>query len=173
MTLSIRFTQGRQGQKACFGSLLRAAPLAGVILASTLVLASTGALAHGVDHRVDRAEAVVVRFASHHEAAMADAGYRVFAPDGRTLFAQGRTDALGRAVFIPDAAGTWRVLMATDDGHGAEVEIVVDADQIAAVERVGPVRVGGMDRLTATAAGVGYVLGLGGLLALWRRRSER
>lgn len=145
----------------------------GLVLGSVLILASAGVLAHGVDHRVERAEAVAVVFSSHHAAVMADVGYRVFSPDGRTLFAQGRTDALGRAVFVPDAAGTWRVLMATDDGHGAEVEVIVNADQIAVVEPESPVRMGGMDRLTATAAGVGYVLGLAGLLALWRRRSER
>jgi nickel transport protein len=154
-------------------SLLRAPARTARFVCFVVLLASAGAVAHGVGHRVDRAEAVVVRFSSQHEPAMADVGYRVFSPGGRILFAQGRTDALGRAVFIPDSPGTWRVLMATDDGHGAEVEIAVDAGQVARVERAGAVRIGGMDRLTATAAGVGYVLGLGGLLALWRRRSAR
>lgn len=173
MNLVIRSSTGESGRKAWPLSLPRAPFLAGTMFAAVLVLASAGALAHGVDYHVDRTEAVVVRFSSDHEAVMADAGYRVFSPDGRTLFVQGRTDALGRAMFIPDAAGTWRVLLATDDGHGAEVEVIVDAGQVAVVDPDRSVRMGGMDRLTATAAGVGYVLGLGGLLALWRRRSTR
>ena len=129
------------------------------------------AAAHGLEYRIDRTEAVVVRFSSDHSAAIANAGYRVFAPDGQSTFVQGCTDARGRAVFVPDAPGTWRLLLATEDGHGAEVEIVVAADQLGFGESAEPVTIGGMGRLTATAAGVGYVLGLGGLLALWRRRS--
>lgn len=170
MNLSIRSLKDGAGQWAGFG-LQRTEPLFALLAAAFLILLASEALAHGVDHKVSRAEAVVVVFSSHHQAAMADVGYRVFSPDGRSLFAQGRTDALGRAVFVPDAPGTWRVLMATDDGHGAKVEVVVEAQQVAAGDINMPVSVGGMNRLTATTAGVGYVLGLGGLLALWRRRT--
>lgn len=170
MNRSIRSSHDKASQRA--GLRLRRTELLFALMAAAfLILLASEALAHGVDHKVDRAEAVVVAFSSHHQAAMVDVGYRVFSPDGRSLFAQGRTDALGRAVFLPDAPGTWRVLMATDDGHGAEVEVLVEAQQVAAAEINVPVKVGGMNRLTATTAGVGYVLGLGGLLALWRRRT--
>ena len=146
-------------------------PLATLLVTLFLLLAATNASAHGVDYHVERGEAVVVRFSSHHLPPLADAGFRVFAPDRRTLFLQGRTDALGRAVFVPDAPGTWRLLMATDDGHGAEVEVVVSAGQLAL--DIAPQRqIAPAGRLSATAAGIGYVLGLGGLLMLWRRRRD-
>ncbi|MBS3743378.1 MAG: hypothetical protein KGY48_03390 [Wenzhouxiangellaceae bacterium] len=146
------------------------------LLLCSLVLMSLAATvhAHGVDYRVERGNAVVVHFSSHHDGAMVGAGFRVFSPDRQRIFVSGRTDTRGRAVFIPDAPGNWRLLMATEDGHGAEVEVVVDADQVAARAAHDPDPSAGpamkTGRLSATAAGVGYLFGLGGLLALWRRR---
>ncbi|MBL39181.1 MAG: hypothetical protein CMP07_12310 [Xanthomonadales bacterium] len=136
-----------------------------------LMLASGGALAHGVDYRIERGEAVLVHFSSQHDGPMVGAGFRVFSPDGRRIFSSGNTDALGRAVFVPDQSGEWRVLMATEDGHGAEVEVHVEGGAEAAGpgrDRDSGVPVAG--RIPATAAGIGYLFGLAGLLALWRLR---
>lgn len=142
-----------------------------LLLLVAVLLASGGAVAHGVEYRIERGEAVMVHFSSHHDGAMAGAGFRVFSPDGRSIFASGNTDAIGRAVFVPDEPGNWRVLMATEDGHGAEVEVLVEG----VAEVAGPR--GGRDsdgpiagRVPATAAGIGYLFGLAGLLALWRLR---
>lgn len=148
----------------------RASRLLLFFLLAALVQAGD-ALAHGVDHRIDRGEAVIVTFTSHHDGAIPGAGFRVFSPDGRTIFASGKTDALGRAVFVPDQPGAWRVLMATEDGHGAEVEVPVDEGRA----RAGGGSEGGLGaratgRIPATAAGIGYLFGLAGLLALWRVR---
>lgn len=141
-----------------------------VMIVGALLLTGN-ALAHGVNHRVERGEAVMVHFTSQHEGPMAGAGFRVFSPDGRTIFVSGNTDALGRAVFVPDQPGDWRVVMATEDGHGAEVEVPVDAG--SATANVIPDRdsiLPAAGRIQATAAGVGYLFGLAGLLALWRLR---
>lgn len=143
-----------------------------LLLLATAPLSSVTAFAHGVDYRVVRGEAVLVHFSSHHDETMAGAGFRVFTPDGRRVFASGKTDALGRAVFVPDRPGNWRLLMATEDGHGAEVEIVIGRDDItvARPDADDAVAIASSGRLSATAAGVGYLFGLGGLLALWRLR---
>lgn len=136
------------------------------------LLFPVAALGHGVEYRVERGEAVVVHFSSHHTGAVAGADFRVFAPDGMRVFARGTTDALGRAVFVPNEAGSWRLVMATADGHGAEVEIQVDgSDAFPASASSDSSAAAG--RLPATLAGTGYLLGLGGLLALWRRRARR
>lgn len=143
-----------------------------VLLALVVTLVPTAVVfAHGIDYRIEHGDAVMVHFSSHHDGPMAGAGFRVFAPPGREVFASGNTDALGRAVFVPDRPGNWRVLMATDDGHGAEVEVPVEAGPTAASSRADrdpPVATAG--RIPATAAGVGYLFGLAGLLALWRLR---
>jgi len=142
-----------------------------LVLLLGAVLQTSDALAHGVEHRIDRGEAVMVTFTSQHGGPMTGAGFRVFSPDGRTIFASGETDALGRAVFVPDQAGDWRVLMATEDGHGAEVDVPVEQGELLAgadSERVSSMPAAG--RIPATAAGIGYLFGLAGLLALWRLR---
>lgn len=143
----------------------------GLLLLFAMMLPTVSALAHGVDHDIERGEAVMVHFSSQHEGPMAGVGFRVFSPDGQKIFASGNTDALGRAVFVPNRPGNWRVLMATEDGHGAEVEVPVDGGP--AVSRVGPVQDSNAPtagRIPATAAGIGYLFGLAGLLALWRLR---
>lgn len=143
-----------------------------VLVLVTLLFSSATAIAHGVDYRVERGEAVLVHFSSHHDGPMAGAGFRVFTPDGQRVFASGYTDALGRAVFVPDQPGDWRLLMATEDGHGAEVEIAVAGDDIALArpDAADTVATASSSRFSATAAGVGYLFGLGGLLVLWRLR---
>lgn len=130
------------------------------------------ASAHGLDHRIERGEAVLVHFSSHHDGPMAGAGFRVFSPGGQKIFSSGYTDALGRAVFVPNQPGKWRVMMATEDGHGAEVEVPVEEGSAVATSR--PENQGSTlsaaGRIPATAAGIGYLFGLAGLLALWRNR---
>lgn len=142
-----------------------------LLLLVGLMLSSGGAVAHGVDHRIERGEAVLVHFSSQHDGPMVGAGFRVFSPDGQRIFSSGNTDALGRAVFVPDQPGEWRVLMATEDGHGAEVEVHVEGGaEVAGPGRDGDSGVPVAGRIPATAAGIGYLFGLAGLLALWRLR---
>lgn len=130
-----------------------------------------GVFAHGVDYRIEYGEAVMVHFTSQHGGPMAGAGFRVFSPTGRELFVRGETDALGRAVFVPNQPGQWRVLMATEDGHGADVEVPVSDEPAygsaaAATASLRPAS----GRVSTTAAGIGYLFGIAGLLALWRLR---
>lgn len=142
-----------------------------LFLLSGAILPAGSAFAHGMDHRIERGEAVIVYFTSHHEGPVAGAGFRVFSPDGQTIFASGNTDILGRAIFVPNQPGDWRVLMATQDGHGAEVELSVeDGPAAAAAGADQDSTVPGAGRIPATAAGIGYLFGLAGLLVLWRSR---
>ncbi len=142
-----------------------------VFLLAGLVLPTSGAFGHGVEHRIEYGEAVLVHFSSHHDGPMAGAGFRVFSPDGQKIFASGKTDALGRAVFVADQPGIWRVLMATEDGHGAEVEVAVkDGRAVTALSPDQDSNTSRAGRIPAAAAGVGYLFGLAGLLALWRAR---
>lgn len=142
-----------------------------LLLLAGVMLPADSALAHGVDHRVERGEAVIVHFSSHHDGPMAGAGFRVFSPGGQEIFSSGNTDALGRAVFVPDTSGNWRVLMTTKDGHGAEVEVPVETSPGVATRRPDQgSSTPAAGRIPATAAGIGYVFGLAGLLALWRLR---
>ncbi|MDT8437419.1 MAG: hypothetical protein RQ729_00245 [Wenzhouxiangellaceae bacterium] len=133
---------------------------------------SSAALGHGLNYRIERGQAVQVWFSSHHEDALANAGFRVFTPADEQIFVRGRTDRLGRAVFVPDRAGQWRLLLATEDGHGAEVEIEVSADSLTDASEMPPLQLAGVGRLSGTLAGLGYLAGLAGLLLLLRRHRD-
>lgn len=50
-----------------------------------------------------------------------------------------RTDRRGRAAFLPDAAGEWRVVVDDGTGHRTELTIAVDSEGTAPVaKRAGP-----------------------------------
>jgi hypothetical protein len=59
------------------------------------------------------------------------------------------------------------VVVTTEDGHGLEVRVRVD-EALEVTEVDGPAQAGIMN----IVAGVGYLLGLAGLLALWRQRKK-
>lgn len=133
-----------------------------------LLLASGLAWAHRMNHEVSTAQAQVLTVSHAFGQQPIFEPYQVFAPETDVPFQTGRTDMQGRVSFLPDRPGRWRVVVTTEDGHGVEVRIAVDeALQIAEVE--GP----GAGGLAMTLAGVGYLLGLGGLLVLWRQRKSQ
>ena len=98
------------------------------LLAAGLALLLAGApraSAHEVVHEEGRQEAVVVRLAYEDGEPFANEAYEVFAPGGAVPFQSGRTDSLGRLLFLPDREGPWRIRAVSEEGHG--VEFSVDA----------------------------------------------
>ncbi|MCC5812147.1 MAG: hypothetical protein JJU06_17455 [Ectothiorhodospiraceae bacterium] len=130
-----------------------------------LGLCSPGVLAHDIQYRVQAGQALVVELDFPYGDPPIYESYEVFRPEESVAFQVGRTDGLGRVTLVPDRPGDWRLRVTTDDGHGLELTLAVDAQ--AQLEEVhGP----GLPRLAAVLAGVGYLLGLGGLLLFWRHR---
>lgn len=136
------------------------------LLAAVLVAAAQPAAAHRMDHAVGAAEAQVVTLSYPFGAPPMYEPYRIYAPGADAAFQTGRTDRLGRVSFVPDRPGDWRVVVNTEDGHGTELTVRV-GDDLAVAETRGPGRGG----VAMTLAGVGYLLGLAGVLVLWRNRS--
>ena len=136
-------------------------------LALALLLLTSLAWGHRMDHAVSTAEAQVLTVSFPFGDQPVFEPYQVFAPDTDIPFQAGRTDMQGRVSFLPDRPGRWRVVVSTEDGHGVEVRIRVD-EALAVTEIEGP----GAGGLAMTLAGVGYLLGLGGLLVLWRQRKS-
>lgn len=138
-----------------------------LLVAATLIGVSSLALGHRMDHEIATAQAQVLSLSHPFGQQPVFEPYQIFAPDSEVAFQNGRTDALGRISFLPDRPGRWRVVVTTEDGHGLEVRVRVDeALAVTAVE--GPAR----NRLVNILAGVGYLLGLAGLLILWRTRTK-
>ena len=87
---------------------------------------------HELLHKIETSRhAVVVEFYFADNSKFSYESYKVFRPgDSKIPFAVGRTDALGRVVFLPDTEGTWVVKTQSETGHGAVVSIDVDKNLI-------------------------------------------
>jgi nickel transport protein len=144
------------------------APLAVLVAAVVLLLVVRPASAHRMDHAVAPIEAQVVTLSYPFGAPPMFEPYRVYAPESDVAFQTGRTDRLGRVSFVPDRPGEWRVVIATEDGHGTTVVVPVD-DETDEVAKPATPRGG----FAMTVAGVGYLLGAAGALMLWRQRNCR
>ncbi|TVP89030.1 MAG: hypothetical protein EA347_04925 [Thioalkalivibrio sp.] len=134
-------------------------------------LAAPPAAAHALLHRVLEADSMVrAEFYFPDGDKPYFESYRVMGPDDHRPFQTGRVNALGEVSFRPDRPGLWRVLVATEDGHGAEARVRVDADGLGEEGQVSR----GLSRWERLTAGVGYVLGVFGIITLWRmRRASR
>ncbi len=146
---------GRAGRAACALAVLCAAsalnvpPVAG----------------HALLHRVLEGDSVVrIQFRFPDGDRPLFESYRVMAPDDDQPFQTGRVNALGEVSFLPHRPGIWRVTVTTEDGHGTEARVRVDTEGLG-TETQGSE---GLSRWERVASGVGYVLGVFGILALWR-----
>jgi nickel transport protein len=147
-------------------------PESGLIAGLTgflLLLPGSSALGHALLHDSSVAEAVVVQFDFPDGDKPYFEAYRVMAPDDTRPFQSGRINALGEMSFRPDRPGAWRVVVATEDGHGAEVRVDVDPEGVVTVGGDGA----GLSQAARLTAGIGYLLGVFGILALWRGRRAR
>jgi nickel transport protein len=124
--------------------------------------------AHALLHEVLDGDAVTVRLSFPGGDQPLFEAYEVFAPGDSTPFQAGRVNAIGELSFRPDRAGAWRVRVFTEDGHGAMIDLGVDAAGRVAAVHEAHTHPGGY-WLRALAA-LGYLLGLFGILVLWRQR---
>lgn len=141
------------------------AGLAGLLL----LLPGTGALGHALLHESTVGDAVLVQFHFPDGDKPYFEAYRVMPPDGTRPFQSGRINALGEMSFRPDRPGTWRVVIATEDGHGVEVRVDVDPEGVVTAGGGGA----GLSQAARLTAGIGYLLGVFGIIALWRGRRAR
>jgi nickel transport protein len=142
-----------------------------VRLSAALVplLLATAASGHALLHQVLEAESVVMQFSFADGDRPYFEDYRVLGPDDHRPFQSGRINAAGEISFRPDRPGPWRVIVATEDGHGAEIRVDVDPDSLAATAPRG----GGLPQSARIVAGIGYLLGVFGIIALWRMYRAR
>jgi nickel transport protein len=126
------------------------------------------ALAHDLQHQITDAEAVSVRFFFADGNDFSFESYEIYRAGEEIPFQVGRTDLEGRVVFLPDRAGTWRIKVFSEDGHGADFSFttgprggVHDAGQPF------------LERHLRIVVGVSLIFGCFGLLSLLMRRGER
>jgi nickel transport protein len=141
--------------------------IARALAASILLLASASpTAAHELLYHVGTADnaAVVQLYYEGHEPFAYEA-YRLYRGDEELPFQLGRTDALGRVVFLPGDAERWRLVTHSEDGHGVDTGIVVAASGAPSLER-GAL----LERFPRLVIGIAVLLGLFGLYQLFLRR---
>ena len=96
--------------------------------------------------------------------------YEIYPVDGDTPLQVGRTDALGRVVFLADQRGTVRLKVFSADGHGLDkVLTLAPTASPAPPEQVSappPSRSGQL------LTGLGWLLGIFGVVQLFIRRRK-
>lgn len=126
-------------------------------------ISATSALGHEMRHTVASAQSIMVSVSYADESPLAFGYFEIRAMTDDALVQTGQTDAKGRLVFVPQATERYRVRVFSDDGHGIDIVVPVDAAGLATgLER--PI----FERYARAIAGVGLLLGLFGAIALLR-----
>lgn len=94
-------------------------------LVSLLALGPATSWAHGTGSRVSADRAVVLNLHYSDGEAMAYVDVQVFAPSETMAFLHARADRLGRAAFVPDRDGEWRVEARDAEGHMVRTAVPV------------------------------------------------
>jgi len=126
------------------------------------------ALAHDLQHRIEEGRAVSVKLFFADGRDFAFESYEVYHAGEEVPFQVGRTDLQGRVVFLPDRAGTWRIKVFSEDGHGADFSFSTGAEG-----GVGNASRPFLERHLRIVAGVSVIFGVFGLVSLLMRRGKR
>ena len=137
------------------------------------VLFPTGHLpAHEIHSRVSNSDrAVVIEIEYPDGRPFSFEEFEVFAPgenEGAPPFHAGRTDSLGRILFLPNRAGIWLVKFRSQDGHGGETKVDVAESGVANFEKISPFL-----RFEKMITGIGILLGITGLFSLYLSRRTK
>jgi nickel transport protein len=96
----------------------------GFALVVTFALALSGQVrAHELIQNVTRGSAVVIELSYSNGSPFSHEQYEIHFEGEDVPFQTGRTDALGRIVFVPDRRGSWRVRAFSEDGHGMDTTV--------------------------------------------------
>lgn len=98
---------------------------------------------------------------------MSYAPYKIFLPDGESVFQNGLTDKNGMVIFSPDSPGEWRVQANDDLGHGARVMVNVGVGNMKPTG----VAVGSLSALQKVLMALCVVWGAIGTALFYRRRT--
>ncbi len=141
----------------------------GALIALALFSAHAPCTAHGIDASVGEG-GVYVKIFYDDGTPVSFADVRVYTPAGRE-FISGITDRNGVFLFVPDAAGEWRV--EADDGMGhrilKSIEVAGGYEYELAQRKPGRK----FPRLYGAVTGVSLIFGFFGLFAMFSRRRKK
>ena len=135
------------------------------VFASLYVQAAYG---HEIHYETTQGDAVVLRLSSANGTVFSNERYEIFREGEDAAFQTGRSDALGRIVFLPDRAGEWRIRVFSEDGHG--LNIVLETGESGELPHTNrPL----WDRHDRLLIGVAFIFGFFGILSLFFRKRRK
>lgn len=138
-------------------------------IAFLLALWAAQAAAHEVHHVVETTAAVAVRLTYADGQPFAYEAYEATPEGGERPAQVGRTDAQGRALFVPGATRRWRVKAVSADGHGVDIRIEVPTAAVPTTTAAPPPDT--PNRASLLVFGLGLLLGGFGLYQLRLRKT--
>lgn len=139
--------------------------LAGSLLIVLLLPRPAGA--HDLRHTVEKNSAVTVRLFFPDDSPFPFTDYEIYRAGEETPRQVGKTDREGRIIFVPDSAGEWRIKAFSGDGHG--LDIIVSTDEIGDVTKSDRPLI---ERYGRVITGIGFILGLFGVISLFYRKKR-
>lgn len=121
--------------------------------------------AHDIQHTIRSQNAITIYLYFPHSSKFSYESFEIYRPNEKIPFQVGRTDALGRIIFIPDKKGRWFVKAFSEDGHGVNLYVDVNENFSDYKEEI-PI----YQRYLKVFIGIGIILGIFGMLSIFRRR---
>jgi len=133
------------------------------------------AMAHGTAAAVVEKRTVCAAFTYDDGEPIGYSKVTISAPESALPFQSSATDRNGIVCFAPDKVGQWQVTVNDGMGHQQQLPVPVDdtVDTIAA-PTAPPAATAGRDKVGGVLAGIGVILSLAGIIALYQaRRREK
>ncbi len=140
-----------------------------LFLSLGLFLGGTDSLGHSINYQVEQKGIAVRAFYSAKDPS-SYSQYEIYGPGDREDLPHqtGRTDKNGFLSFVPDRAGTWKIKLWGESGHGYHgftTEVKVDKE--LNLESFNKPLVAAHTKLIT---GLSLIFGIFGVYALWRSR---
>ncbi|MEJ5172294.1 MAG: hypothetical protein WHT47_01125 [Hydrogenothermaceae bacterium] len=130
----------------------------------SLLLSINFSFAHDLQYKLENTgEAKVISFFFPDGSKFSYESFEIYREGDKVPFQVGRTDALGRVVFIPDRKGKWIVKVYSEDGHGKNIELEVNDSGYTGKD--GSI----YEKFSKVITGVGIILGIFGIFQLFKK----
>lgn len=144
---------------------------AAVALAATLLplIFSASVWAHEVQHDINLVQAMQVHLVYADGEPFSYENYELYADAGPRPVQTGRTDALGRVVFVSGQTQQWRLRAFSADGHGVDLKFPGMGDGGQATVALGQPA---SSRNTRLIFGLSIILGLFGVVQFFLKKKK-
>ncbi len=137
-----------------------------VIIRVIIILLCTNFYVYGHDlqNTIKSQNAVVIYLYFPDGTKFSYESFEIYRPNEKIPFQVGRTDALGRVIFIPDKKGKWFVKAFSEDGHGVNLYVDINNENFSDLREERPI----YQRYLKVFIGIGIIFGIFGIISIFK-----